>query len=129
MTTELSNNQQVIKVSTFDELIHTEFVGERNAVCWYRNLNGNFKEVVTKLQLKENVSDITAEELLALTLSKEGNLARAILLDDLKLLTDWGARPSLNLIKNYQRDEELDFISTDVYSYHLDRSPIAADTF
>jgi hypothetical protein len=33
------------------------------------------------------------------------------------------------LLKCYERDEELDFLSTDVYSYHIDRSPIATDTF
>lgn len=28
-----------------------------------------------------------------------------------------------------RRDEEFNFISTDVYSYHVDRSPLATDTF
>jgi hypothetical protein len=37
----------------------------------------------------------------------------------MQLLTDFGASPVLNLLKNYQRDEDLDFISTDVYSYHI----------
>ena len=45
------------------------------------------------------------------------------------MLADFGASPSLNLITNYERDDELDFISTDVYSYHVDRSPIATSTF
>jgi hypothetical protein len=116
-------------VSTFDELIHTGFQGTMNAMCWHRNLSGDFKEIVSKLQLKEKVTDISIEELLALPLSPEGNMARTVILSDLKLLADLGASPTLNLLKNYERDEELDFISTDVYSYHVDRSPIAADTF
>ncbi len=33
------------------------------------------------------------------------------------------------MLKKYERDEELDFISTDVYSFHVDRSPIETDTF
>jgi hypothetical protein len=37
--------------------------------------------------------------------------------------------PALNLLKCYERDDELDFISTDVYSFHIDRSPIETDTF
>jgi len=45
------------------------------------------------------------------------------------LLSDFGASPSLNLLKCYERDDEFDFISTDVYSYHVDRLPIATDTF
>jgi hypothetical protein len=32
-------------------------------------------------------------------------------------------------LKCYDRDDEFDFISTDVYSFHVDRSPIATDTF
>jgi hypothetical protein len=129
MNSKFSDNNQIGIVSTFDELINTGFRGAMNVICWHRNLAGDFKEVVTKLQLKENVTDISIEELLALSLSQEGIMAREIILNDLKLLTDLGALPALNLLKSYERDEELDFISTDVYSYHVDRSPIAADTF
>lgn len=128
MNRNFSEHNQVRMVSTFDELINTRFKGEMNAICWYRNLAGDFKEIVSKLQLKENVTDISIEELLALPLSQEGTIAREIILNDLKLLADFGASPALNLLKSYERDEELDFISTDVYSYHVDRSPIAADT-
>lgn len=129
MGNKFFENEQVDVVSTFEELIHTRFQGVRNAICWHRNLVGDFEEVATKLQLKENVTEVSPEELLKLQLSPEGILARDIILNDLKLLTDLGALPVLNLLKNYERDEELDFISTDVYSYHVDRSPIAADTF
>ncbi len=129
MNSKLPSRSQIEIVSTFDELINKEFLGEINAICWHRNLVGNFEEVVSKLQLKENVTDISIEELLALPLSQEGAMAREIILNDLKLLADLGASPSLNLLKSYERDLELDFISTDVYSYHVDRSPISADTF
>jgi hypothetical protein len=47
----------------------------------------------------------------------------------LTLLGENGAQPSLNLIKAYERDDYLDFISTDVYSYHVDRSPIPTHTY
>ena len=117
------------KVATFSELVNTDFVGETNALCWYRNLEGDFREIVGKLQLKENITEVDTEELLALQLSEKGNTAREIILEDLRLLSDFGASPSLNLLKCYERDEEFDFISTDVYSYHVDRSPIATDTF
>ncbi|EDM36926.1 hypothetical protein PBAL39_18669 [Pedobacter sp. BAL39] len=129
MNKKFSGNRQVGMVSTFDELIHAEFQGAKNAICWYRNLAGDFKEVASKLQLKENITDISIEALLALELSEQGGIAREIILNDLKALTDFGALPSLNLLKSYERDDEFDFISTDVYSYHVDRSPIAADTF
>jgi hypothetical protein len=129
MSSKFFNNNQAKVVSTFEELINTEFQGAMNAICWHRNLAGDFKEIAAKLQLKENVTDISTEELLALQLSQKGMIAREMILNDLKLLTDLGASPSLNLLKSYERDKELDFISTDVYSYHVDRSPIAADTF
>jgi len=129
MDNKFSDHPQIATVSTFDELIDTDFRGEMNAICWHRKLNGDFKEVVAKLQLKENVTEIARETLLGLSLLPEGEMARQIILNDLKLLSDFGASPVLNLIKSYERDEELGFISTDVYSYHVDRSPIATDTF
>ncbi|RZK60466.1 MAG: DUF1826 domain-containing protein [Pedobacter sp.] len=129
MKSSFHDNNQVGIVSTFDELVNTSFQGRVNAICWERDLAGDFKEIVAKLQLKENVTDISMEELLALPLSEEGNIAREIIIKDFNSLSDFGALPTLNLLKSYERDEEFDFISTDVYSYHVDRSPIAADTF
>ena len=129
MNNTFSDNSQIGRVSTFSELVNTDFKGERNALCWYRNLEGDFEEVVNQLQLKKNITEVSADDLLALQLSEKGNKAREIILNDLQLLADFGASPSLNLLKCYERDEELDFISTDVYSYHVDRSPIATDTF
>ncbi|MCQ9635681.1 DUF1826 domain-containing protein [Chryseobacterium sp. WG23] len=123
------DNSQIGVVSTFSELVNTDFYGAMNAICWKRNLNGDFKEIVSKLQLKENVTEVSAEDLLALQLSERGSAARETILNDLQLLTDFGALPSLNLLQCYDRDEELDFFSTDVYSYHVDRSPIGTNTF
>lgn len=129
MSNTFSGNNQIGVVSTFNELVNTHFQGTVNAICWYRNLVGDFKEIMSKLQLKENITEVSIENLLELKLSEKGNTARKIILNDLQLLTDFGASPSLNLLKNYDRDEEFDFISTDVYSYHVDRSPIGTDTF
>ncbi|WP_404986736.1 DUF1826 domain-containing protein [Chryseobacterium sp. M5] len=129
MSNTFSDNNQVGVVSSFSELINTKFKGVMNAICWNRNLYGDFEEIVSKLQLKENITEVSIEDLLALELSEKGILARDIILNDLQLLTDFGASPSLNLLKNYERDEDFDFISTDVYSFHVDRSPIGTDTF
>ena len=129
MSNTFSDSNQIGIVANFSELIHTDFKGETNALCWYRNLEGDFNEIVNQLQLKENITEVTPQDLLALQLSEKGNLAREIILNDLQVLTDFGASPALNLLKCYERDEEFDFISTDVYSYHVDRSPIATDTF
>ena len=129
MKNTLSDNNQIKVVSTFSELVNLNFQGDNNAIGWHRNLVGDFKEIVYKLELKENITEVSIEDLLALQLSESGHLARETILKDVQLLTDFGASPSLNLLKNYERDYELDFISTDVYSYHIDRSPIETDTF
>jgi hypothetical protein len=129
MGTIFSDNNQIGVVSAFSELVQTDFKGERNALCWYRNLEGNFNEIVNQLALKENITEVYPEDLIALQLSEKGNIARETILNDLQLLADFGASPSLNLLKCYERDDEFDFISTDVYSFHVDRSPIATDTY
>ena len=129
MSTTFLDNDQIGTVATFSELVQTEFKGKQNALCWYRNLEGDFKEIVRQLQLKEDITEVSPEDLLALQLSEMGKKARAIILEDLRVLTDFGASPSLNLLKCYERDDAFDFIATDVYSYHVDRSPIATDTF
>lgn len=129
MSNAFSDNSQIGVVPTFSELVQTSFKGEMNALCWYRNLDGDFNEIVAQLRLEENITEVHPEDLLALELSEKGSAAREIILKDLQLLADFGASPSLNLLKCYERDDEFDFISTDVYSFHVDRSPIATDTF
>jgi hypothetical protein len=100
-----------------------------NALCWSRVLVGNFAEIAQKLKQFEDITVIDEEELMALSLSDNGILARDIILNDLQLLRDYGAAPTLNLLKCYERDEENPVFPTDVYSFHVDRSPIATDTF
>ncbi|KXH86021.1 hypothetical protein [Chryseobacterium kwangjuense] len=129
MDNTFSDHHQIGVVSTFSELVNTDFQGAVNAICWNRNLDGDFKEIVTQLQLEDNITEVYPEDLLSLQLSENGQIAREIILNDWRLLTNFGAQPSLNLLKNYERDEELDFISTDVYSYHVDRSPVGTNTF
>ena len=122
-------NNQIKVVSTFGALVGTNFHGDQNAICWERSLDGDFEEVVSKLKIKENVTEIYPEDLLSLKLSEKGDIARNIIINDLHLLTNLGASPSLNLIKNYERDDTTDSISTDVYSFHVDHSPIESSTY
>lgn len=129
MNNIFSDGGQIGIVSNFSDLVQTNFKEEMNALCWHRNLDGDFNEIAAKLSLKENITEVFPEDLIALQLSEKGSIAREIILNDLQLLTDFGASPSLNLLKCYERDDEFDFISTDVYSFHVDRSPIATDTF
>ena len=120
---------QIQNVLNFQDLISTPFQGEKNAMCLKRNLIGDFSEIVEKVTLNENMSEISLEDLRELQLSEQGQLARKILLNDFKGLKEHGASPTLNIIKCYDRDDAYPFFPTDVYSYHVDRSPIATDTF
>ena len=120
---------QILCVTNFQDLVSTPFHGEVNAICWTRKLIGDFSEIVKKIKLDENIVTVEEEDLRNLKLSESGQLARAIILEDLKLLIAHGAAPVLNVIKQYDRDETDAFFSTDVYSFHVDRSPVPTDTF
>jgi hypothetical protein len=129
MSNLLYTENQIHCVSNFEDLVTMPFQGAMNAVCWNRTLIGDFEEIVNKVVLHENITVLDEEDLLALGLSDEGKLAREILLHDFKLLKAFGASPVLNVIRCYDRDDAYPFFSTDVYSFHVDRSPVATDTF
>lgn len=118
---------QIAWVESFEKLISTPFIGTTNALCWKRNLIGDFSEIVEKVELTETIAELNPDELRELHLTEQGQLARKILLEDLQLLKAHGAAPVLNLIRCYERDES--FFPTDVYSWHVDRSPIPTSTF
>jgi hypothetical protein len=119
----------MMHVTDFQDLVSTPFRGEINAICWTRKLIGDFSEIVQKVALDGNITTLGQEELQELQLSEQGQLAREILLNDLKVLEGHGAAPTLNVIKCYERDESYPFFPTDVYSFHVDRSPVPTDTF
>ncbi|WP_346319224.1 hypothetical protein [Chitinophaga sp. YIM B06452] len=128
--TDLSHTEhQIHYVSNFQDLVSRPFSGEMNAICWTRELTGDFSEIVKKLTLSGNITAIEQAELHQLQLSEQGVLAREILLNDLELLTAHGASPILNVIRHYDRDDTYPFFPTDVYSFHADHSPIPTDTF
>lgn len=120
---------QIQCVTSFQDLVSTPFHGKINAICWSRKLIGDFSEIVKQIALNENIAEVHPDDLHELQLSDQGQLAREILLKDLKALKAHGASPTLNLIRSYERDESNPFFPTDVYSFHVDRSPIPVDTF
>lgn len=120
---------QVHYVTNFQDLVSTPFHGEINATCWTRELTGDFSEMANKIELNGNIATLDQDELLALQLSEQGQLARNILLNDLQMLKAHGASPILNLIKYYERDDAYPLFPTDVYSFHVDRSPVPTSTF
>jgi hypothetical protein len=120
---------QIHYVTNFQDLASTPFNGVINAICWARELIGDFSEIVKKVELTGNITVIEQEELCELQLSEQGQLASEILLNDLKALKAHGASPILNVINYYDQDDTYPFFPTDVYSFHVDRSPIPIDTF
>lgn len=123
------HESQTQYVTNFNDLINTPFQGEINAICWKRELLGDFSELVNKIKFGGNILEIDPDDLLSLELSPQGKVARKILLDDYNYLKQQGALPTLNLIKHYERDDAFPEFPTDVYSFHVDRSPIPSATF
>ena len=118
----------LLEVNNFQDLVSTPFQGLINAISWKRELVGDFEEIVQAIIFNGNMVEIDEKDLINLDLSEAGKLAREILLTDFKLLKEHGVSPVLNIINNYEEDEH-PFFPTDVYSFHIDRSTIATDTF
>lgn len=129
MHDHLLQNPQFSFHNDFKEFAERPFDGKVNARCWLRELEGDFSEIVAKLEVPGNIRVVEPRDLLQLDLSPAGCVAREVLLSDLQLLEEQGASPVLNVIRHYERDERHVFFSTDVYSFHVDRSPVATDTF
>jgi len=116
-------------VSSFDELMAASFEGQINALCWPRQLQGDFQEIIDQLKTDDEITTITDHDLFALRLSPGGRRARDELLADLALLRGHGLTPSLDCIASYPRDDAGGPIPTDVYSFHVDSAPVQADTY
>lgn len=116
-------------VDNFRDLVAVPFGPEINAVCWRRPLAGDFAEVVARLGPGEGIVSVDATRLRGLALTDAGRRAVAGLLADLDLLRAHGCAPELNCIHGYPHDEEDETYPTDVYSFHADRAPFAAETW
>ena len=119
----------VKSVSSFDELVSTPFSSGINALCWQRDLPGDFNEIVDQLNCTEAISTLDEARLTALSLSEAGQAARFILFEDQALLRNHGLSPTLDCIRDYPRDEDSEIVPTDVYSFHVDSAEIVADTY
>lgn len=116
-------------VDSFQALVHAPFSEGVNALCWTRTLAGDFAEVVKRLGPGEGIVPLDEERLKALDVSAAGRDAIACMLGDLRALRGRGLAPELNCIYGYPRDEASGALPTDVYSFHADRAPFAADTW
>lgn len=116
-------------VGSFHELATTAFAEGVNALCWPRALPGDFGEIVTLLGVGEGLVTVNDARLHALPASPAGRAAIAVLVADQRLLRELGVEPVLNCIHAYASDEAAGVVPTDVFSFHADSAPIAADTW
>ena len=115
-------------VESFEDLLAAEFAGDCNAICWERDLAGDFDEVVRRLDVAEGVTTVDEAELEAMPASAAGALAVSTLLADLRALREAGHAPELNCVEQYARDQD-EVLPTDVCSFHVDSATLPTDTF
>jgi hypothetical protein len=119
-----------IKVmDSFEELVRTPFSNGINALCWRRELAGDFGEVLRHLSIQQGITTLDEAALSALSLSRSGEAAVAAMLKDLSSLRNSGLDPVLDCVNGYLRDDCDGPVPTDVYSFHADSSPIETDTY
>jgi len=118
-------------VASFEELISTPFGNSVNALCWPRELPGDFREIAVLLATDggEEISTVDEARLRALSLSDAGKVARDILLHDQELLRAHDLAPVLDCVRGYVRPSSDDPVPTDVYSFHADSATVQADTY
>ena len=116
-------------VNSFQELVATPFGDGVNALCWPRQLPGDFGEVVERLGVGEGILTLDDARLASLPVSAAGRVAIDLLLEDQRLLREHDRVPVLNCIHSYPRDEASEPVPTDVFSFHADSAPVEADTW
>ena len=124
-----SDYPRIQRVNNFQELVTTRFANGVNALCWERQLDGDFGEVVARLGPGEAIVAVDDARLLALPVSAAGRAAIATLLADQQMLREHNLDPALNCIHGYPRDETLEPVATDVFSFHADSATVEMDTW
>jgi hypothetical protein len=109
--------------------VTTPFANGVNALCWERQLEGDFGEVVERLGPGEAITAIDDARLLALPVSAAGRVAVATLLADQRMLRERNLDPALNCIHGYPRDETFEPVATDVFSFHADSATVETETW
>ncbi len=114
-------------VDSFAALLGTPLDGETNAVCWPRDLAGDFDEVVRRLPQRPGVTPLDDATLAALPVGARGRLAITTLCSDLRRLREAGHAPELDIVASYPRDDGP--VPTDVHSFHVDSATVPTETF
>lgn len=124
-----SDSTCVRVVCSFEELIETPFGDGVNALCWSRELTGDFGEIVERLRVGSGITTIDDTRLRDLTLSDAGRVARDLLIEDQERLRALDLDPVLDCINGYPHEQNADPQPTHVQSFHVDSATVAADTY
>lgn len=116
-------------VRSFDELVSTPFAEGVNALCWRREMEGDFAAVVGTLDVGAGITSMDAETLRGLSLSLAGQRAVEQMLGDFEMLSAHGLLPSLDCVNGYAHALQEDALRTDVCSFHADSATAEADTY
>lgn len=119
----------VAYVDDFASLLAYEFAGSVNAVCWRRNLVGDFDALLALLPPVDDITSLDREDLAGLPVTASGHQAREQLVRDLDRLMQHGLQPSLDLVPAGPGRRNPGPIRTDVGDWHADSATAAADTF
>ena len=122
-----SDYDRIKVVNSFDELLSTPMGPRVNAVCWARDLDGDFNELAELLREENEITPLDEELFSSLPLSTAGKRAAEILLQDRDLMHGQDLSPNIECIPGYHRDEGP--VPTDVYSFHVDSSTVQTDTY
>jgi hypothetical protein len=121
-------NPQIRVVDAFEALVGFRFENGVNAVCWPRELEGDFAGVVSRLKVPPGITHLTGELLRTLDLSPAGQKAVEVMVADLDLLIEHGLLPTLDCVNGYTHEIETP-VRTDVCSFHVDSATVPADTW
>ena len=116
-------------VENFDALAGTPWTEGLHALCWLRELRGDFGEIVERLEPGPGITPVEPGRLRKLALSEAGQMARAQILEDWERLESLGLQPSLDTILGYDHEVEAPHLRTDVQSFHVDSATAPADTW
>lgn len=116
-------------VDSFAALLAAPLADGVNAVCWARELRGDFAAVAASLAAPHGITNLHADSLGSLTVGLDGRRAIDALLADRDRLLAAGHAPELNCIASYPCDDAVGGLSTDVHSFHVDSATVPTETF
>jgi len=125
------HHPRIAVVDSFEALAAFRFGPVVNAVCWPRQLPGDFDEVAALFAGDDDITSLDEAGIEALKprLTSNGIAAADALIADLKQMRGRDLQPSLECVPRYERDDAAATVPTDVYSFHADRAPVPADTW